>query len=89
MIDLDHGDKPLKVKLNRIVSCSCKRRRRSSLEEVIKNVKIELREDSRYYEKVERWNGRKESGTVEEFLRFMGLNGEGRLVLDGFFPRGE
>lgn len=76
MIDLGQDDKPLKVKLNKIVSCSCKRRRRSSLEEVIKDIKVEFKEDSRYYKQVERWNERKEPGTVGDFLRFMGLSGD-------------
>ncbi len=74
VIDLDQDNKPLKVKLNKIVNCSCKRKRRSPLEEVIENVKVELREDSRYYEKVERWNRRKKPGTIEGFLKFMGLS---------------
>ncbi len=75
-IDLDQDDKPRKVKLNQIVSCSCKRKKRSSLEEVIKNVKAELKEDSKYYGQVERWNQHKAPGTVGDFLRFMGLSGE-------------
>lgn len=75
MIDLDQDNMPLKVKLNKIVSCSCKRKRRSPLKEVIENVKVELKEDSQYYEKVERWNSRKKPGTIKDFLKFIKLSG--------------
>ena len=68
MIDLDQDNKPLKVKLNKIVNCCCKRKKRSPLEEVIENAKVELEEDSRYYEKVEKWNKQKKPGPMRDLL---------------------
>lgn len=72
-IDLDEADNPVKVKLNRIVSCSCKRRKKSPLIEVVNNVRIELDNDDLYYDKIAIWNNSRPLGTTRDFLRFIGL----------------
>jgi Fe-S-cluster containining protein len=77
VIDFDQDDKPRKVKLNQIVSCSCKRKKRTSLKEVIEDARVELKEDSRYYERIESWNRRKVPGRMRDFLRFLGLRVDG------------
>lgn len=71
VIDLDEEDNPKEVKLNKIVSCSCKRRPKSSLSEVVENVREELNEDDSYYDKIEIWNNRKPLGTTRDFLIFI------------------
>jgi len=73
VIDLDYQDNAQKVELNHIVSCSCKKKPKSALTEVIDYVRQELGEDDLYYDKIFEWNSRKQAGTTRDFLRFIGL----------------
>lgn len=73
-IDLDDNDQPCKVELNKIVSCSCKRKKRSALKDVIENVKLELDQDDQYYDKISEWNSKEAPGGTREFLKFLGLS---------------
>jgi Fe-S-cluster containining protein len=72
-IDLDENDVPETVKLNKIVSCSCKRKKRSDLREIIDNVRTELNQDDLYFDKVIDWNKKKSPGGTKEFLKYLGL----------------
>lgn len=71
VIDLDENDNPQKVKLNKIVSCSCKRRPKSPLQQTVNNVRIELNEDDLYYDQIDIWNKKKPLGTTKEFLKYL------------------
>lgn len=70
-IDLDDNDNPQKVKLNKIVSCSCKRKGKSPLLDVVDNVRIELDRDDLYYDKILIWNNSRPLGSTKEFLKFI------------------
>jgi Fe-S-cluster containining protein len=73
-VDLDDSGNPETVKLNKIVSCSCKTKKKSALEHIISDVRVELSQDDDYYDMIEIWNGRKSPGGVKEFLKFVGLS---------------
>ncbi|NLG19373.1 MAG: YkgJ family cysteine cluster protein [Fibrobacter sp.] len=73
IVEFDDDDNVCKVSLNKIVDCKCVRKIRSALESVINDVRMELSEDDFYYDKVLEWNSSRAGGTIDEFLKFIGL----------------
>lgn len=73
MVEFDEAYTVEKVSLNKIVNCRCKRKPKSSIPEVIQNVRTEYTEDDSYYDKILQWNLQEQPGSPEEFLRFIGL----------------
>lgn len=73
VVEFDDDDIPEKVSLNKIVDCKCTRKKKSPLQSVICDVRMEHSEDDFYYDKVLEWNRQKAGGTIDEFLRFIGL----------------
>ena len=59
VVEFDDDDNPEKVSLNKIVDCKCTRKKKSPLQSVICDVRMEHSEDDFYYDKILGWNRRK------------------------------
>jgi uncharacterized protein len=73
-IDFD-GKKVTEITLNEVMKCNAIKCSKGciDIDTVIANIKKENREDREYHKLVKRWNLSDNTGTVKDFLKFIGL----------------
>ncbi len=73
-MDFD-GKKVVEITLNKVMKCNAIKCSKGciDIDTVIANVRKEDREDNEYHKLVERWNLSHSTGTVKDFLKFIGL----------------
>jgi Fe-S-cluster containining protein len=71
------GKDVTEIALNEVMKCNavkCPNKKDAiDIDTVIANVRKENREDGEYHKLVKRWNSSYDSGTVKDFLKFIGL----------------